>query len=80
LSTFVDKQNHHLFQPHQVATAALPPADIAAPIRSILRDQDSVHVVLDEVAGVDTEARSVRFACGRELDHDALVPIDGRPP
>ena len=77
--TVVDKQNHHLFQPllYQVATAALSPADIAAPIRTILKDQDNVHVVLDEVTGVDMDARSVHFASGRAIDYDALVLSTG---
>ena len=51
--TLVDRQNHHLFQPmlYQVATAALNPADIASPIRSILRRQPNVEVLLGEVVG-----------------------------
>ena len=77
--TVVDKQNHHLFQPllYQVATAALSPADIAAPIRTILKDQDNVHVVLDEVVAVDAEDRVVWLASGRSLTYDALVLATG---
>ena len=46
--TLVDRANHHLFQPllYQVATAALSPADIAAPIRSVLRNQQNTTVLL----------------------------------
>ena len=59
--TLVDQRNHYLFQPllYQVATAALSPADIAIPIRSILRDQQNVAVRLGEVIGVDSAARAV---------------------
>ena len=52
--TVVDRQNHHCFQPllYQVATAALSPADIAWPIRHILRGPDNATVLLAEVTGV----------------------------
>ena len=54
--TVIDRHNYHLFQPllYQVATAALSPADIAEPIRAILRDQRNAAVLLDEVIGIDT--------------------------
>src|SRR5262245_20658211 len=57
--TVVDRENYHLFQPllYQVATAALSPADIAAPIRSILRRQRNARVVLGEVVAVELAAR-----------------------
>ena len=57
----IDRANHHLFQPllYQVATAALTPSQIATPIRSILRKQKNVTVVLGEVTGVDKERRCV---------------------
>ena len=53
--TIVDRSNHHLFQPllYQVATAALSPADIAAPIRRIFRGQENVAVMLAEATAVD---------------------------
>ena len=56
--TLMDRKNHHLFQPmlYQVATAALNPADIAAPIRSILSDQRNCHVLLAEARRVDLTA------------------------
>ena len=64
--TVVDRRNHHLFQPllYQVATAALSPADVAAPIRSILSRARNVRVLLDEVIGVDPVANSVQLSSG----------------
>nr|MDQ3420110.1 FAD-dependent oxidoreductase [Acidobacteriota bacterium] len=52
--TVLDRRNHHVFQPllYQVATAALSPADISAPIRSVVRDQDNCEVALAPVTGV----------------------------
>src|ERR1051325_11993840 len=57
--TVVDRQNHHCFQPllYQVATAALSPADIAWPVRSILRRQANATVLMADVTGVDPRAR-----------------------
>ncbi len=57
----IDRSNHHLFQPllYQVATAGLSPADIAQPIRAILRDQKNVTVVLDEVTEIRPDTREV---------------------
>lgn len=57
----IDRSNHHLFQPllYQVATAGLSPADIAQPIRAILRNQENVTVVLDEVKEIHPETREV---------------------
>jgi NADH:ubiquinone reductase (H+-translocating) len=77
--TLVDRRNHHVFQPllYQVATAALSPADIAAPIRSILSNARNVRVLLDEVTGVDTVADSVRLASGARLDFDWLILATG---
>jgi NADH dehydrogenase len=72
--TVVDRRNHHLFQPllYQVATAALNPSDIAAPIRSILRRQRNARVLLAEAVGVDAGARVVKLADG-ELSYDYLI-------
>ena len=77
--TVVDKRNHHLFQPmlYQVATAALNPADIAAPIRSVLRHQKNVEVLLAEVESVDTGAREVRFTDGSRLSYDYVIIATG---
>ena len=57
----IDQRNYHLFQPllYQVATAALSPADIAEPIRSILAHQKNTRVLLDRVTGVDLEAQQI---------------------
>ena len=59
--TVIDRTNYHLFQPllYQVATAALSPADIAAPIRAILSKCRNLEVVLSEVRSIDVAARMV---------------------
>lgn len=77
--TLVDQRNHHLFQPllYQVATAALSPADIAAPIRHVLRRQDNVSVVLGTVTDVDVDDRAVSLANGRRLPYDYLILATG---
>ncbi|OGS51710.1 MAG: hypothetical protein A3J40_05950 [Erythrobacter sp. RIFCSPHIGHO2_12_FULL_63_10] len=77
--TLIDKRNHHLFQPllYQVATAALSPADIAAPIRTVLRNQRNVRVILDEAVGIDRHERAVRLASGREVGYDWLIVASG---
>jgi NADH dehydrogenase len=77
--TLIDRQNHHVFQPllYQVATAALSPADIAAPIRSIVKRQKNTRVLLDEVIGIDTTARSVELQGGDTLAYDTLVIATG---
>ena len=60
-TTVIDKTNHHVFQPllYQVATAALSPADIAEPIRSVLRKEKNITVVMDEVIDIDRTNRKV---------------------
>src|SRR6516162_130725 len=57
--TVIDRQNHHCFQPllYQVATAALSPADVAWPIRHILRKQKNATVLMAEVRGIDSAQR-----------------------
>lgn len=77
--TVVDRQNHHLFQPllYQVATASLSPADIAAPIRWILRRQANAEVLLGEVVAFDLATRSARLADGGLLPFDTLVLAAG---
>ncbi len=76
--TVVDRRNHHLFQPllYQVATAALNPADIAAPIRRVLRRQRNAEVALAEVTGVDLAGRCVLLADG-EIAYDRLIVATG---
>lgn len=77
--TLVDRRNHHLFQPmlYQVATAALNPSDIAAPIRSVLRNQSNTNVILADVWTIDPTTRRVVFADGGELTYDYLVVATG---
>jgi NADH dehydrogenase len=76
--TLVDQHNYHLFQPllYQVATAGLSPADIASPIRSIMRDARNVNVVLAKVSGIDVERREV-LAEGRRIAFDHLIVATG---
>ncbi len=75
----VDRHNHHVFQPllYQVATAGLSPADIAAPIRWILRRQENVRVLLDDVVQVHPAERRLSLAASGSLDYDALVVATG---
>jgi NADH:quinone reductase (non-electrogenic) len=77
--TLLDRQNYHLFQPllYQVATAALSPADIAEPIRRMLRRFSSVEVLLGEVTGLDVVARRVMLTTGKSLSYDILVLAAG---
>lgn len=77
--TLIDRRNHHLFQPllYQVATAALSPADIAAPIRSILARANNVRVLLDRVKGIDTLRDRVSLASGGEIAFDFLILATG---
>jgi NADH dehydrogenase len=76
--TLVDRQNHHCFQPllYQVATAVVSPADIAWPIRGILRRQDNVRVLMAEVIGVDVAAKVVQTD-SISLPYDYLVLATG---
>jgi len=76
--TVVDRHNYHLFQPllYQVATAALNPSDIAAPIRAILRHQKNVSVILGEAVSIDADAKRVQLADG-QLTYDFLVVATG---
>lgn len=77
--TVIDRRNHHVFQPllYQVATAALSPADIAAPIRHVLRRQANASVLLGTVTDVDVDARQVLLANGRRIDYDYVVLATG---
>ena len=74
----IDRFNYHLFQPllYQVATAGLSPADIAAPIRSVLSRQANATVILADVEGVDAVAKTVQ-AEGRRVPYDLLVIATG---
>ncbi len=77
--TLVDRRNHHLFQPmlYQVATAALNPADISAPIRSVLRKQKNTDVLLGEACAIDVSARTVQLSDGGTLAYDYLIVATG---
>ena len=77
--TLVDRRNHHTFQPllYQVALAVLSPADIAQPIRTILRSQPNTQVLMDEVTGIDAGARQVTLGSGAQLPYDYLVLATG---
>src|SRR3954465_10091894 len=76
--TVIDRTNHHLFQPllYQIATAALSPADIAAPIRGILGRCRNTEVMLAEVKSVNVEARTVNTG-EREIHYDYLILATG---
>ena len=77
--TFIDRRNHHLFQPllYQVATASLATSEIAWPIRSLVRDRPDVTTLLATVVGVDVERRRVRLEDGSEIAYDSLVLATG---
>lgn len=76
--TVVDRTNYHLFQPllYQVATAALSPADIAAPVRAVLSKCKNMEVILAEVQSIDVNAKKVKMVDG-ELDYDYLIVATG---
>src|SRR5881398_941101 len=75
-NVLIDRTNHHVFQPllYQVATSVLGPAQIGAPIRSILRKQKNTTVIMGEVTGVDQEQRCV-FVSDADREH-VPVPYD----
>jgi len=77
--TMIDRRNHHTFQPllYQVALAVLSPADIAQPIRSILRKQANTEVLMDEVVAIDVTARQVRLGSGAVVRYDYLALASG---
>ncbi len=78
--TVIDRTNHHVFQPllYQVATAALAPSDIAAPIRWILRSQQNVSVILGEVTGINCSQKYIELE-DREgrIEFDYLIVASG---
>ncbi len=76
--TLLDRQNHHLFQPllYQVASAALSPADIAEPLRHILRHQENAEVILSEAQSIDTANKRVLTADG-PVEYDWLIVAAG---
>ncbi len=76
--TLIDRANHHLFQPllYQVATGGLSPADISFPIRSAVRNQKNVQVLMGDVTTVDVAARQVELE-GRRIGYDTLIAAAG---
>jgi len=76
--TLIDRRNHHLFQPllYQVATGALSPANIATPLRRIVRRQHNVRVVLGEVTDIDVAGRRLTLSSG-EISYDTLIVAAG---
>jgi len=71
----IDKTNHHLFQPllYQVATAGLSPADIATPIREILKKYSSISVIMDEFLEIDKEQSFIQTASGKKIFYKNLI-------
>ncbi len=76
--TIVDRTNYHLFQPllYQVATAALSPADIAAPVRAIVSKCHNMEVILSDVRSIDPKEKKIQLADG-ELPYDFLILATG---
>ena len=76
--TVIDRTNYHLFQPllYQVATAALSPADIAAPVRAVLSKCRNVEVILAEVQSVDVDAKKVKTV-DLDINYDYLILATG---
>ena len=76
--TIIDRRNHFLFQPllYQVATAALSPADIASPIRHIVRNHPNTKVILGEVLSIDSARKRVLLR-DSEVEYDYLIVATG---
>ena len=76
--TVIDRTNYHLFQPllYQVATAALSPADIAAPVRAVLSKYKNIQVILAEVQSIDVNGKKVKAVEG-DLVYDYLILATG---
>src|SRR5918996_2197964 len=76
--TVIDRTNYHLFQPllYQVATAALSPADIAAPVRAVLSKYKNVEVILAEVESLDVDAKKIK-TIDMEIGYDFLILATG---
>jgi NADH dehydrogenase len=77
--TLIDRQNYHLFQPllYQVATAALSPADIAEPVRRMLRRYSNITVMLGEVTKISVAEKHITLADGTSVLYDILVIASG---
>lgn len=77
--TIIDRRNHFTFQPllYQVALAVLSPANIASPIRAIVRRERNVEVLMDEAVGFDLAGRNVHLKSGAVMDYDYLMVAAG---
>src|SRR5882724_4452781 len=77
--TLVDRSNHHLFQPllYQVAMAGVSPADIAVPIRSVLKRQENTSVLLADVVRVDLASKRIEIEAGKRIAYDFLIVAVG---
>jgi NADH dehydrogenase len=77
--TVVDRKNYHLFQPllYQVALAVLSPADIAQPIRALMRNHPNIDVLMDEAISFDLSLQRVQLKTGVELEYDYLIIATG---
>ncbi|RZU42358.1 NAD(P)/FAD-dependent oxidoreductase [Edaphobacter modestus] len=77
--TLIDRKNHHTFQPllYQVALAVLSPAEIAQPIRSIVRKYQNIEVLMDQAVGFDLDRRRVELETGALLEYDFLILATG---
>ncbi|AIE74868.1 MULTISPECIES: NAD(P)/FAD-dependent oxidoreductase [unclassified Synechocystis] len=77
--TLIDKRNFHLFQPllYQVATGSLSPADIASPLRGVLKGQKNVQVLMDEVVDIDPDKQKVVLKDHPPIAYDWLVVATG---
>ena len=77
--TIIDRRNHFTFQPllYQVALAVLSPANIASPIRGIMRDHPNVEVLMDEVVHFDLKERFAQLKSGVIMEYDYLILATG---
>ncbi len=77
--TLVDRRNHFTFQPllYQVGLAVLSPADIASPLRTMMRGSNNIEVLMDEAIAFDLEHRRVSFRSGAEMSYDYLTIATG---
>jgi NADH dehydrogenase len=80
--TLIDRWNFHLFQPllYQVATGGLSPANIAAPLRVLLKRQKNIAVVLGDVVDIDVTNRQVLLAATGKISYDTLIIAAGSAP
>ena len=77
--TIIDRRNHFLFQPllYQVAMGQLEPADIAQPIRRLVKKQRNARVLQAEVAAIDAEAKQIALSDGTTQSYDYLIVATG---